>query len=282
MPRHYDPDNMPTIKDKKDLLFPIYLPLKIFDNEDYDCRTPEEWISLGLEPGSHDRKPVPGKALLPTDDVFGHEDPKNPKLIYQWIDVGVLDYDKETKLYLVHKTDNGMVRNEEGRPILNGGITPEGRAPLLPCQYWVPRVCLLFLAEDPRVFAQRVVSADNLRKKTQALLLYHLYVDCMPTDGLNSISEKSLQEMSLLAMHIPKLRKEEKRILDCMCCLEKEVRLDYERTMNKINFDRIVTSKPEMFSYVTLPDKEEEKVPEKGMGHSEAVGIQHGYGTSCL
>ncbi|KFQ50251.1 Dynein heavy chain 1, axonemal, partial [Nestor notabilis] len=127
MPRHHDPDNMPTIEDKKDLLFPIYLPLKIFDNEEYDCRTPEEWISLGLEPGSHDRKPVPGKALLPTDDVLGHEDPKNPKLIYQWIDVGVLDYDKETKLYLVHKTDkNGMVRNEEGRPILNGGVTPEG------------------------------------------------------------------------------------------------------------------------------------------------------------
>lgn len=52
--------------------------------------------------------------------------------------------------------------------------------------------------------------------------------------------------------------------------------------MNKISFDRIVASKPEMFSYVTLPDKEEEKVPEKGMEHSEAVGIQHGYGTSCL
>ncbi|NWS42357.1 DYH1 protein, partial [Probosciger aterrimus] len=127
MPRHHDPDNMPTIEDKKDLLFPIYLPLKIFDNEEYDCRTPEEWISLGLEPGSHDRKPVPGKALLPTDDVLGHEDPKNPKLIYQWIDVGVLDYDKKTKLYLVHKTDkNGLVRNEEGRPIFNGGVTPKG------------------------------------------------------------------------------------------------------------------------------------------------------------
>ncbi|NXK83769.1 DYH1 protein, partial [Amazona guildingii] len=126
MPRHHDPDNMPTIQDKKDPLFPIYLSLKVFDNEEYDCRTPEEWISLGLEPGSHDRKPVPGKALLPTDDVLGHEDPKNPKLIYQWIDVGVLDYDKKTKLYLVHKTKNGMVRNEEGRPILNGGVTSEG------------------------------------------------------------------------------------------------------------------------------------------------------------
>ncbi|NWX18561.1 DYH1 protein, partial [Aegotheles bennettii] len=127
MPRHRDPDNMTAIEEKKDPVFPIYLPLEIFDNEEYDCRTPEEWISLGLEPGSHDRKPVPGKALLPTDDVLGHEDLKSQKLIYKWFDVGVLDYDKKTKLYLVHKTDeNGLVRDEEGRPILNGGITPEG------------------------------------------------------------------------------------------------------------------------------------------------------------
>lgn len=82
---------------------------------------------------------------------------------------------------------------------------------MLPCQYWVPRVCLLFLAEDPLVFAQRVVSADNLRKKTQALLLYNLYVDCIPTDGLNSISEESLQRMKFLAMNTPELRKAEKR-----------------------------------------------------------------------
>ncbi|NXI38769.1 DYH1 protein, partial [Galbula dea] len=127
MPRHHDPDNMPTIEEKKDPVFPIYLPLKIFDNDEYDCRTPEEWILLGLEPGSPDRKPVPGKALLPTDDVLGHEDPKNQKLIYEWTDVGVLDYDKETELYLVHKTaKSGLVRDEEGRLILNGGITSEG------------------------------------------------------------------------------------------------------------------------------------------------------------
>lgn len=43
--------------------------------------------------------------------------------------------------------------------------------------------------------------------------------------------------------------------------------LDYERSMNKINFDQIVSSKPETFSYVTLPEKEEEKVPNQGEDH---------------
>lgn len=208
MPRHQDPANMPTIEQNKDPLFPVYLPLETFDDEEYDCRTPEEWLSLGVEPGSEDRKPIPGKALLPTDDVLGHEDPKSHKLIYKWIDVGVLDYDEKTKFYLVHKTNHmGLVRDEEGRCILNGGVTDKGRAPQMPCQYWVPRVRLLFLAEDPRIFAQRVISANNLRKKTQALLLYNLYVDCMPVDGLQSIGDKSLQRMKQMAVDTSRLRK---------------------------------------------------------------------------
>lgn len=59
------------------------------------------------------------------------EDPKSQKLIYTWCNVGVLDYDKEKKLYLVHKTDEGgLVRDEMGKPILNGGITAEGMSSL--------------------------------------------------------------------------------------------------------------------------------------------------------
>ncbi|XP_034631618.1 dynein heavy chain 1, axonemal-like [Trachemys scripta elegans] len=54
-------------------------------------------------------------------------------------------------------------------------------------------------------------------------------------------------------------------VLNCLQCLEKEVSLDYERTMNKIIFDGVITSKPQTFSYVTLPEKEEEKVPERGL-----------------
>lgn len=56
------------------------------------------------------------------------------------------------------------------------------------------------------------------------------------------------------------------RVLEHLNSLSKEVNLDYERSMNKINFDQIVSSKPDMFSYVTLPKKEEEKVPRQGEG----------------
>ncbi len=50
--------------------FPPYLPLEIFDNGEFDCRTPEEWLEMGRENGV--RKPVPGKALLPTRDDIHH------------------------------------------------------------------------------------------------------------------------------------------------------------------------------------------------------------------
>lgn len=56
------------------------------------------------------------------------------------------------------------------------------------------------------------------------------------------------------------------RVLEQLSSLAREVNLDYERSMNKINFDQIVSSKPETFSYVTLPKKEEEKVPAQGEG----------------
>lgn len=51
---------------------------QVFDNEEFDCRTPSEWINMGLEPGSQVRRPVPGKALLPTNDVLGHGEQGQP------------------------------------------------------------------------------------------------------------------------------------------------------------------------------------------------------------
>lgn len=40
----------------------------MFDNEEFDCRTPQDWLSLGYEKGLYGRKPIPAKALLPAGD----------------------------------------------------------------------------------------------------------------------------------------------------------------------------------------------------------------------
>ena len=57
--------------------FPSFLPLEIFDNTEFDCRTPEEWMSLGVdEEGA--RKPIPGKALLPVQGGADHAPSQRP------------------------------------------------------------------------------------------------------------------------------------------------------------------------------------------------------------
>lgn len=50
----------------------------------------------------------------------------------------------------------------------------------------------------------------------------------------------------------------------CVAGLENEVRLDYDRTMNRLIFDKVVMSCPEDLSHITLPQKDPEYVPSQG------------------
>ncbi|XP_066527086.1 dynein axonemal heavy chain 1 [Hoplias malabaricus] len=238
-----------------------YLPLEIFDDEEFDCRTPEDWLTLGNQPDSSDHKPVPAKALLPTSDTVLTEG-RNLTPEYSWQSVGVLDYCPEKKMYLVQKADsNGRLRNSSGRLAMTGVLRNKG--PLLDGQLWVPRIRLMFLAEDPRIFAKRVQFAHNSRQTTEALLLYHLSVDCMPTwSGTPTLPSTSLQHIKTFALTTPGLRLP--KLQKCMKHLEEEVNLEYIRTMNQISFDRLVLENPEEFSYITLPQEEPERVPHKG------------------
>ncbi|XP_030634236.1 dynein heavy chain 1, axonemal [Chanos chanos] len=233
-----------------------YLPLEIFDNVEFDCRTPEDWLSLGYEHGSTDQKPVPAKALLPTNDSIPSKDPKSSSLEYSWQSVGVLEYNQEKDLYLVHKADhNGQVRDTKGRPILNGGQRVG--------QYWVPRIRLLFCAEDPRLFAQRILFAVRWRESTENLLLYHLSIDCMPKwSGTPPLCSESLTCIKKHALSTPGLRL--KSLQEHVGRLETEIHLEYDRTMNQICFDKVVMANPEDFPHIILPQKEPEHVPERG------------------
>ncbi|XP_030585284.1 LOW QUALITY PROTEIN: dynein heavy chain 1, axonemal-like [Archocentrus centrarchus] len=238
-----------------------FLPLEVFDNEEYDCRTPEDWLALGNAEGSPDQKPVPGKALLPTDD------PSSTPLKYSWHLVGVLDYSKEKCQYLVQKVHHdSRETDEKGSPVMNDehktSTFPGTNSLVAGSKYWVPRIRLLFCAEDPRIFVERIQFALQYRKETEALLLYHLSVDCMPicrrTPSLNT---GSLQSIKRHALSAPGLKL--KNLEECVAGLEKEVRLEYDRTMNRLIFDKVVMSYPEEFSNITLPQKTPEHVPPK-------------------
>uniref|UniRef100_A0A3Q3STI9 Dynein, axonemal, heavy chain 1 n=1 Tax=Mastacembelus armatus TaxID=205130 RepID=A0A3Q3STI9_9TELE len=242
-----------------------YLSLEIFDNDEYDCRTPEDWLTLGTAEGSPDRKPIPGKALLPKDDKSAYEIAQSSCTEYNWHLVGVLDYSKEKCQYLVQKVyDSSKLTDKEGKPILNKEHKKKkspGVSPLLAgTKYWVPRIRLLFSAEDPRVLFERIQFALHWRENTEALLLYHLSVDSMPIwSGTPSLDAHSLHRMKKYALSAPGLSVDK-----CIGDIEKDVKLEYNRTMNRMIFDKVVMSHPKEFSHITLPKKHPEYVPQKG------------------
>ena len=55
-------------------------------------------------------------------------DPKEPSIEYKWFDVGMLDFDPKTKLWLVQKVNSqGRVVDASGKPIVNGGMKKNGK-----------------------------------------------------------------------------------------------------------------------------------------------------------
>ena len=80
-----------------------------------------------------------------------------------------------------------------------------GKRKNLPNQFWIPRIRLMFIAEDPRVFAERVADAFDSRRVCEAELRYHLYVDCMPMDGVGELDQASLRRMLEWAQSAPGL-----------------------------------------------------------------------------
>ncbi len=46
--------------------------------------------------------------------------------------------------------------------------------------------------------------------------------------------------------------------------LEEELRLEYIHSMNRMCFDKVVQESPEEFHHIKIPQKEPQKVPEKG------------------
>ena len=63
------------------------------------------------------------------------------------------------------------------------------------------------------------------------------------------------------------------RLDDYVHVLEKEVNIDYCRSMNKIIFDKTVTNDSETFAFVQLPEPEPEQVPERGKNGFSAVTV---------
>ena len=138
-------------------------------------------------------------------------------LRFKWLDVGVLGYNAETKLYFVRAVGprgiqhNVIPKGTQLNAYIDRDDEKSKATPLPPTLTaegsWIPRIRLMFCAEDPVVFADRVAHAYNLRLQTEALLRYHLYVDCMPVDGVVELEACSLDRMVEWASETSMLKK---------------------------------------------------------------------------
>jgi len=129
------------------------LPLEPFDDTEYDCRLPEEWIELGYnEDGVFE--PIPGKGLFRDGQGLG-----------EWRPVLINGYDSERSVFTGYW--DGTAEYVE-----------------------LPRIHLLFNAEDPRIFAQRVAQAHEERIYADSIIRYNFFIDNMPHQELPELDSE--------------------------------------------------------------------------------------------
>uniref|UniRef100_A0A8C4PXC9 Uncharacterized protein n=1 Tax=Eptatretus burgeri TaxID=7764 RepID=A0A8C4PXC9_EPTBU len=150
----------------------------------------------------------------------------------------VLEYDKQQNLYLVQRSEALEAGNE---------------------LCWLPRLYLLFLADDPVVFVHRFASACAARRSTQARLRYNLYIDCMAGAGPSQeLPEGLLASIRTRVMgfgnpHLKDIDRQQTYLTE----LESQVERDFRRAMDKLEFDHVVAHCPESFPPLWLPPQEE-------------------------
>jgi len=94
------------------------------------------------------------------------------------------------------------------------------------------RINILFDAENPRRFAVRVAKAHQERIFADSFIRYNYYIDNMPREDLADLDQEQKKRLEELTKNTKALKGED------LADLIIEVDNDYERTMNKIIFDK--------------------------------------------
>lgn len=145
-----------------------------------------------------------------------------------WVSCTVLKYAEERKVY------KALV---------------DGRATAVE----VPRVYLMFAAEDPRNFAKRVAAAHKYRADTEAAVMYTLTVDCIPAHGHGvEVSQKRIEEIFRKSSNGTSFK------LDSQVAqrLVAEINLIHSRSLNKMILDAAIEADPDAFPGVVVPKAE--------------------------
>ncbi|RLU27110.1 hypothetical protein DMN91_000909 [Ooceraea biroi] len=218
-----------------------YLPLELFDDEEYDCRTVDDWINLGVIDGV--RYPIPATVFVEKamrkERIFD----RNKELLsdlFGWFHAAVTDYDDEKRVWTV--------------VILDG----------LKRKFHLPRIYIRFFAEDPRKFVQRIATAVKQRQIAENIIRYQFYLDCMQVEGMPTLDEKQQEVIILSVTRHTSMKYKLKHLSD----LIDEIVLEYRRVMCDLMWRSLIKVEPQMFNFITWEEinniQDPFKVPETG------------------
>lgn len=203
------------------------LPLEWFDDYEFDCMLPNDWLSIGV---THDgiKYPIPAKAFIrnPSIDVA---EISNKNELYTWRNVSVENYNENKKRWLISDSETDK-------------------------KYHVPRIQLQFLAEDPWNFVQRIKSALYARKQAEIQLKFNIIIDCMILTGVPIPNEPTMQRIFNWVMTKEKLKKTEN--FSRVIRLEDEMIREYQRSLGKLELLHNVRTKQNNYKFLTIPQTE--------------------------
>lgn len=207
-----------------------WLPLEMFDDVRFDDKTPQQWLEFFKDEEGEAIK-FTGKTIVQDEDDILH-----------WEACSIVGYNPESKMWHVQ-----FETGEEMETL---------------------RLHLLFDAEDPIKFGERLARSYVDRIYKDSSIRYEFYISNMPQDETGDIVDWSIRKIVSNAKNIRKLR--ESTVLEVGREMD-DVNNLYKRTMNKILFNKFLEEGGDKSSILPnkliLPElnKDAEISPELGM-----------------
>lgn len=177
-----------------------------------------------------------------------------PRTWQEWVDVGTADggfkflparaFCEDKKMWRPCKVMERFRENDTYKCVWADG--PEGETEAI-----LPRIAVMFLGEDPFIFARRVATALQVRRNTNQGLMYNLFIDSMPVEGVPMLAPEQLNRVMTLALNTNRVRH---KSIDTTGIID-ELNFEYSRTMNRVVFDKELESghQNEMMKGIVAP-----------------------------
>ena len=195
-----------------------WLPLEFFDDKELDIYSPDEWMNKAIDSETGKKLFIPGVGLKIDPNGTG-----------TWNRVLINNYNHDSETFTGYwDTNQEQITNK----------TELNLELMEPCE--LPKIHLLFDAENPYLFLKKVELAHKEREKAESIIRYNYYIDKMNPETLNEITE---DQKTRLRRKITDKSKSFPGLDTKIEELIKDLNSVFIRTTRKIIFDKYYHSK---------------------------------------